>query len=454
MTMTSLLEYFLPEPRLIEVDAVEVPVPPAEAYQALRHGDAARSPIIWALFWLRTLPDRLRRRDAPPLTLHIDDIGAENHGFRMLADEPNRGFVIGAIGRFWEAEIPFADVPAADFNAFAEPGFGKVAWEARFERLGPASTRIVLELRVTATDDEAWRRLRRYFRLLGPFSRFIRRHLLSQFRQELNLSPEPDEVPTAPGPQAEDPAPHAHDTWTDVGEGAVGAIGILADLATPFLRGVRSHWGVDRETAERSYPGDKLVPTPLWGWTHGIEIQAPASEVWPWVVQLGQNKGGFYSYQWLENLAGCDVQNADRVHPEWQTLKHGDPFNLHRAGAPFSVVAVESGHYFLVHGYVDVRTGQVHPSPPAQGPLPPHHINLTWLFLVEPLSPSDPWRSRFISRYRIACSDELSTHLSFGPWIVEPIGFMMDRKMLVGVKERVERSARVESGMPVSGPAA
>jgi hypothetical protein len=443
MTMPSLLEYFLPEPRLIEVDWVEVAAPPAEAYQTLRHGDAARSPLVWALFWLRTLPERLRRRDAPPLSLRIDDIGASKHGFHMLADEPRRGFVIGAIGRFWETEIPFVDVPPTDFAAFAEPGFGKVAWEARFEPLGRTGTRIVLELRVTATDDEAWRRLRRYFRLLGPFSRFIRRHLLHQFGKELGLMQGPDTSPTETAPPAAEPALHAHDTWADFGAGTVGALGMLADLATPFLRRARSHWGVEREAVERPYPGDELVPAPLWGWTHGVEIAAPVSEVWPWVVQIGQNKGGFYSYQWLENLAGCDVQNADRIHPEWQTLKPGDTLSLHRAGPPFSVVAVDPGHYFLAHGYVDVQTGQVHEGPPPEGPLPPHHVNLTWLFLVESL---DEGRSRFVSRYRIACSGDLSTRLSFGPWIVEPIGFMMDRRMLLGVKERVERRPRIESG--------
>jgi hypothetical protein len=451
MTMPSLLESFIPEPRLIEVDSVEVAVPPAEAYQILRHFDMARSPIVWALFWLRTLPERLRRSDAPPLRLRIDDIGAGGHGFHFLADEPGRAFVVGAVGRFWEAEIPFVDVTAADFAAFADPGFGKVAWEARFEPLGTAGTRIVLELRVTATDNDAWQRLRRYFRLLGPFSRFIRRHLLSQLGKELDLAAEPDAAHATPEPHAETPAPHPHDTWADVGQGAVGALGILADLATPFLRGARSHWGIARETAERSYPGDELVPAPLWGWTHGIEIDAPAAEVWPWVVQIGQNKGGFYSYQWLENLAGCDIQNADRIHPEWQTLQLGDTFSLHRTGPTFPIVDIEPGRYFLVHGFVDVRDGQVHLLQPAPGPLPPHHINLTWLFLVEPLGPR--W-SRFISRYRLDCSEDLTTRLAFGPWIIEPIGFMMDRRMLLGVKERVERSAQMRSEEPAPGPGA
>jgi len=63
-------------------------------------------------------------------------------------------------------------------------------------------------------------------------------------------------------------------------------------------------------------PGDERVPAPTSHWTHGIDIDAPAETVWPWIAQVGADKGGFYSHQWLENVAGCDVKNADRVHPE------------------------------------------------------------------------------------------------------------------------------------------
>jgi hypothetical protein len=63
-------------------------------------------------------------------------------------------------------------------------------------------------------------------------------------------------------------------------------------------------------------PGDDLVPDP--GYEHTRDVRAPAEEVWPWLAQIGQGRGGFYSYEWLENLAGCDIHNADEIRPEWQ----------------------------------------------------------------------------------------------------------------------------------------
>ncbi len=125
-----MLERFIPEPRLVEIDHVDMAGPPARAYAVARHFDLGRSSIARALFALRTLPDRLSGRAEGPLRLGVDDI-ASSGGFRMLADEPDQGFAVGAIGRFWEPEIPFARVGTAGFAAFDEPGFGKVAWEIR-----------------------------------------------------------------------------------------------------------------------------------------------------------------------------------------------------------------------------------------------------------------------------------------------------------------------------------
>jgi hypothetical protein len=65
---------------------------------------------------------------------------------------------------------------------------------------------------------------------------------------------------------------------------------------------------------------------------HAVTVEAPVEEVWPWLAQLGQDRGGFYSYEWLENLAGCKMNNADRVHPEWQHRELGEAVHLHPAG--------------------------------------------------------------------------------------------------------------------------
>jgi hypothetical protein len=215
---------------------------------------------------------------------------------------------------------------------------------------------------------------------------------------------------------------HAHDSWQDVGSGIVGALGVLLDLFTPFLRGVRNRWGLDVETAGYDYPGDEQVPAPKWQWTHGIEIDAPAAEVWGWVAQIGAGRAGFYSYQWLENLVGCDVQNADRVHPEWR-VRTGDRLLLHPKMPPLRVVEVEDGRWAVALAGGD--------------PADPEHIAATWLFYVAPLSPT---RCRFISRFRVGyVARSKRGRRMLGPYLTEAIGFVMDRRMLLGVKERAER---------------
>ena len=83
------------------------------------------------------------------------------------------------------------------------------------------------------------------------------------------------------------------------------------------VRGWMRSWG--------ARPGEGTTTEPV----HAIEIDAPAEEVWPWLAQLGQDRGGFYSYEWLENLAGCRMRNADRIHPEWQHREIGEKVMLH-----------------------------------------------------------------------------------------------------------------------------
>jgi hypothetical protein len=166
------------------------------------------------------------------------------------------------------------------------------------------------------------------------------------------------------------------------------------------------------------------VPAPTSHWTHGVEIDAPADAVWPWVAQIGADRGGFYSYQWLENVVGCEVRNAERIHPEWE-VKVGDGLRLHPDMPPLPVVEVERGRYWLAFGAADAAAK-------AAGKA---WVESCWLFFLEPLGPD---RCRFISRYRTATSDDLGMKLAYGA-AIEPIGFAMDRRMLLGVKERVER---------------
>lgn len=225
----------------------------------------------------------------------------------------------------------------------------------------------------------------------------------------------------------------AENDMQSIREGLIGAFGAFGNLATPFLRNARNRWGLAIEEAERAYPGDDLLPKPRWMWTHGVDIAASASSVWPWVVQIGQDKAGFYSYEWLENLAGCQIRNANVVRADWQDLKVGDPFKLHPKVPPLAVAAMNCGRWFVVMNEADSDFALGSQSA----------ARVSWLFFVEPLGSS---RSRLISRFRIEHAPGLRARLSYGPWLTESIGFVMDRAMLLGIKRRAEgRHLRRES---------
>jgi hypothetical protein len=214
---------------------------------------------------------------------------------------------------------------------------------------------------------------------------------------------------------------------------------LLAFLA-PFRRGARSHWGLETVTAAGSFPGDDLVPEPRWSWTHAIGIDAPPDAVWPWVAQMGADKGGFYSHQWLENRIGCKIRNAETTHAEWEAHE-GDGLLLHPKVPPLRITRVQPGRFMVAYMAPDeaaLAAGK--PWPKA-----------SWLFLIEPLGPG---RSRFISRYRVSYPSALASRLRFGPLLVEPMGFVMDRRMLLGVKERVERRRQEVLARTGESPAA
>jgi hypothetical protein len=218
------------------------------------------------------------------------------------------------------------------------------------------------------------------------------------------------------------------DSWSDVMEGISGASRMALALVTPFLRRRRAHWGLDADTAARVLPGDELIPEPRWSWTHAVEIDAAAEDVWPWIAQIGADRGGFYSYQWLENLAGCRLRNAETIHPEW-AANAAEGLRLHPDIPPLYITSLERGRHLVAHA----------PANPGARATGRPWVAASWLFLVEPLAPT---RCRFVSRYRVACSNDVATRLSFGPTFVEAIGFAMDRRMLLGVKQRAEASRR------------
>src|SRR5919197_4036569 len=89
-------------------------------------------------------------------------------------------------------------------------------------------------------------------------------------------------------------------------------LALLGTAATALygfaIRPWHLRWGAEPEDEKRGLPGDELLPKNGTRILHAVTIHAPVAEVWPWLAQLGQDRGGFYSYEWLENLAGCRMQ--------------------------------------------------------------------------------------------------------------------------------------------------
>ena len=196
---------------------------------------------------------------------------------------------------------------------------------------------------------------------------------------------------------------------------ALAGVGAAATYITA-VRPWHLRWGATDEEMDQPLPGDELAPHPKLRATHAITINAPAAEVWPWLVQMGQDRGGFYSYTWLENLVGCHMRNADEVVPEWQELKVGDSVWLHPKAPPTKVAAIEPGHAIVLKG---------------------------WGAFV--LKSIDEKTTRLIIRSQGDYEPDLKNPiLNFLLWriVFEPAHFIMERKMLLGIKERAEKLAR------------
>jgi hypothetical protein len=197
------LDRLLPTPRLLEADHVDLAAPPAQVWEAVRHEDLARSPFVRALFAVRTLPSRLAGEPVEDRGLRIDDIRSspEHPGFQVFADDPPREVAVGAIGKVWKLDIPFVHVEDADrYAAFVEPGFVKVAWAIRVAPRGERDSRVEIEVRVDTTDEASWQRFRRYFRLIGPGSHFIRRTVLAELERRFESPESREDERPLPGP--------------------------------------------------------------------------------------------------------------------------------------------------------------------------------------------------------------------------------------------------------------
>ena len=203
-----------------------------------------------------------------------------------------------------------------------------------------------------------------------------------------------------------------------------------------LVRPWHSRWAATQAEASQPLPYDHFVPRPLAQTTRAITINASAEEVWRWLVQLGQDRGGLYSYDWLENLANLDVHSAQEIIPELQHLKVGDLVRLapERMGAEagWRVAVMESGRTLVLHQPADPDTGR-----PLDRDDPELHsyYGWNWTFVLEE---SDGGNTRLIVRSRVDGRPRFLIKV-FYVLLLEFPHFVMERAMLKGIKKRAER---------------
>ena len=365
------IQHYLPNPRHVETNRIFVKAKPAEAWEAARHFDAAAIPWVRALFDLRTLPDRLRGRQPKDekISVGVDQVTSEGKGFKLLQEIPGREVVIGSVGQFWHLNIPFAAVEPDDFRDFKTPGWGKLAWAISVEPYLDGST-ISLELRTTATDQDSWQKLNNYYRVIGIGSRLIREAAMSHLEAELGKMKIPDD-----------------DT--------------------------------------RLLPGDDIIPDARYLQTYAVNIEAPVSLVWRYLMQLGCDRAGWYSIDLLDHGGQPSI---DYLVEGWELRHLGEYIDATPARDSFFTVQEIEHERFMVIGGQTERAG---------GP-----FNMSWAFVLEPIGDD---ATHLISRARMKASPQWAEWF-MGKVLYPPVHGLMSGVQLKTIRRVAGRDAlcRVE----------
>jgi hypothetical protein len=181
----------------------------------------------------------------------------------------------------------------------------------------------------------------------------------------------------------------------------------------PIRRWMRG-WGVTPSDLSRVMAGDGLLVDPTFSYTTAVSVNAPPEDIWPWLVQIGYQRGGLYSYDWLDRLFGyLDRPSATRILPEFQHLAVGDEIPLGR-GPSWPVAVIEPRRALVL----DMRNMS--------------GFDWVWQF---GLYRADEKRTRLVSRSRVRTQTAWARLFTYA---IEPAGFLMTRRMLLGIKERAE----------------
>jgi len=270
-------------------------------------------------------------------------------GWAVLAETPHE-IVMGAVTRPWDANPVFRGIAPAEFAAFAEPGYVTIAWTLRADPADDGGSTFRTETRAVATDADARRKFRWYWSFLSP-----------------------------------------------------GIILIREAMLRPVANAAERAWRLD---------GDDVFPDADAQLTHAIAIDAPPADVWPWLVQMGCQRGGWYSWDRLDNAGR---RSAARIIPELQHLSVGDVLPWRPEGAEgFRVIRIDPGHALVLQGGAPQFDG-------------------TWAFVLEPLGAT---RTRLVVRYRAAFRP--GAHGELMKPMMTAVHAFMERKQLRTIKHHAE----------------
>jgi hypothetical protein len=360
------IQYYLPGPRHTEINRIFVKAKPKEAWDVARHFDASAIPWIRLLFDIRTLPEKLAGKNIPgnDNRIGVDQITESGKGFLLLHETAGKEVVVGSVGQFWHLNIPFASVRPEDFRVFDQPGWGKLAWAITVEPYLDGST-IALELRTTATDEHSWKKLKNYYRIIGLGSRPIRNSLMKHFEA------------------------------------------VLGKLELP-------------DNEYQVLPGDEIIPFAKYSYTHTRKIEAPASIVWRYLMQLGCDRAGWYSIDLLDHGG---VPGINHLVEGWETRSRGDKLDATLSkDSFFEVYGIQHEKHFIIGGNGHRLGGD---------------FKMSWGFVLEPIGDD---ATHLITRVRMQAVPEWSGWLQ-GKLLAPPLHGLMQHVQLKTIKRLAERDA-------------
>jgi hypothetical protein len=199
--------------------------------------------------------------------------------------------------------------------------------------------------------------------------------------------------------------------------GAAAFAAAVAWAAYPVLWRKRClTWGATAVEVGGQMPGDDLMPNPDLQTTRAITIEAPPGAIWPWLVQMGSGRGGAYTYDWIENLFALDMHSANEILPQFQDLRVGDALPLGSKAPRLRVEVLDPDRALVVRS---------------------EDGNWVWAFGLYP----EGKHTRLVSRNRIKTPGASAPARLAYTVVMEPGSLVMERRMLLGIKQRAERLA-------------